>query len=189
MSDDAAMPEIAWIIAVVGLIFLVVMVIRNGQRVKSIVLGPMSVSLDTSSDFKRPSLVVFSVPDGVAYMNASLRLGGRLVSEFSFSEEGGHDVGRDVRFPTDGPEFYELSVSGTRRAFNAQGAPILTDFRSRGSGEINLVHGGRYVVREFFVPVPGGVQSSYEMCDAVDAELPPDDIQEEAARQMILGED
>ncbi len=179
------MPDIAWIIAVVGLIALLFLVVRKGQRLKSVVLGPMSVELDSVASEAPPSVIDFDIPDGVVYLNISLDIGGRHTADFRFSETAGEKVQRELTFPVGGSTYYEMSVTGTRRSRDAHGKTFLTDFHATGSGRINLVHGQRYVVNEVVDLGAGGGVFQYKLIGARDAAMPPDDVQQEAAQRFF----
>ena len=179
------MPDIAWIIAVIGLIVLLFLVVRKGQRLKSVGLGPMSVELDTGSGETPPSIIDFDIPVGVVYMTISLNVGGRHAADFSFSEAAGKKVERELTFPVGGSTYYEMSVAGTRRAKDQHGKNILSDFHAAGSGHINLVHGRRYIVDEAVDLGAGGGVFQYRLLAANDASMPPDDVQQEAAQRSF----
>jgi hypothetical protein len=179
------MSETVLIIATIGVIIIILVAIIRGQRIKKI-QGPGGIVTTFQSGSNKITLHV-KVPDHVAWLNLKLKLNGRKICQVKAKDRDGKEIVKDVAIKNEGTKNYSIEATGTQRLYNSNMQLTPVQYNASGSGNINIIYDGEYVIHQVADLVPGGTK--FRLClesyqDYDDGVL-PDDLAEAEIDRLI----
>ena len=178
------MSESALIIGIVGVLVIILIVIFKGQKIKKIKFSELEAEFASDS---KSLILITKIPDRVAWFDLTMKLNGRSVCRIKAKDQGGQEIAKEVVVKNEGEAHYSIKASGSQRLYNSQGQLTPVDYNAIGSGQINIVFGGKFIIHEITELEPGGAKFSLclDSYDNYESSLLPDDIAEAEINRMI----
>ncbi len=169
--------NIVSLIGVVGVLAIIVYLIRSGHPPEELEAAGIKAKFRKPARTSHEIVLVAAVPERMGLLELSLSFNGRHVTNINAKDIAGRYTSQDVSVRKDGSRQYAIEATGVQRVYNAQGQLDTRDYRSSGDGQVNIVHGGTYMLWEVMELGPGGARSVWMMDSRenyVNSQLPDD---------------